>query len=93
MKYETLDQAVAAVKQLQQTMAAYNHAMGVLYHDGSTAAPKDSWQGRGKTMEVLSKVVYDLTANPENKELFDFLLESSGELDTQTLREVEVLNL
>ena len=91
MKYETLDQAVAAVKQLQQTMAAYNHAMGVVYLDAATAAPSDSWEGRGKTMEVLSKVVYDLTANPENKELFDFLLESSGELDPQTLREVEVL--
>ena len=46
MKYESVEQAVAALKQHQAVMAAYNHAMGVLYHDGSTAAPKDSWQGR-----------------------------------------------
>jgi len=91
MKYETLDQAVSALKNLQQTMSAYNHAMGVIYLDATTAAPSDSWEGRGKTMEILSKVVYDLTANPENSELFDYLLFHMEELDTQTLREVEVL--
>lgn len=91
MKYETLDQALADLKTLQQTMAAYNHAMGVIYLDATTAAPADTWEGRGKTMEILSKVVYDLTAKPENKDLYDFLLESSAELDAQTCREVEVL--
>ena len=91
MKYETLDQALADLKTLQQTMAAYNHAMGVIYLDATTAAPADTWEGRGKTMEVLSKVVYDLTAKPENKELYDFLLAHSTELDAQTRREVEVL--
>ena len=91
MKYENLEQAVAALKESQQTMAAYNHAMGVLYLDATTAAPSDTWEGRGKTMEVLSKVVYDLTADPENKELFDYLLSHKDELDAQTLRELEVL--
>ena len=91
MKYENLDQAVSALKNLQQTLAAYNHAMGVLYLDATTAAPSDTWEGRGKTMEILSKVVYDLTANPENAELFDFLLSHKENLDEQTLREIEVL--
>ena len=91
MKYETVAQAVEALKKQQQTMAAYNHAIGVLYLDATTVAPKDTWEGRGKTMEVLSKVVYDLSVAPENKELYDYLLEHSSELDTQTLREVEVL--
>ena len=91
MKYENLDQAVSALKNLQQTLAAYNHAMGVLYLDATTAAPSDTWEGRGKTMEILSKVVYDLTANPENAELFDFLLSHKEHLDAQTLREIEVL--
>ena len=91
MKYETLDQAVSALKNLQQTLSAYNHAMGVMYLDATTAAPGDTWEGRGKTMEILSKVVYDLTANPENGKLFTFLLSHKEELDGQTLRETEVL--
>ena len=91
MKYETIEQAVAELKNLQQTQAAYHHAMGVLYLDATTAAPSDTWEGRGKTMEILSKVVYDLTAKPENKELFDFLLENRDQLDAQTLRETEVM--
>ena len=91
MKYENLEQAVSELKTHQQTLAAYNHAIGVLYLDATTAAPSDTWEGRGKTMEVLSKVVYDLTADPKNQELFDYLLAHQEELDEQTRREVEVL--
>ena len=91
MHFETVEQAVAELKQLQQTQAAYNHAIGVLYHDAGTVAPSDSWEGRGKTMEVLSKVIYELTTADRNKELFRFLLENKNQLDAQTLREVEVL--
>ena len=91
MKYESVEQAVAALKQHQAVMAAYNHAMGVLYHDGSTAAPKDSWQGRGKTMEVLSQITYDLETKPENGELLSYLEANPDSLDEQTRREVEVM--
>ena len=91
MIYENLEQAVSVLKAHQQTMAAYNHAIAVLYLDATTAAPSDTWEGRGKTMEVLSKVVYELTADPKNKELFDYLLAHQEELDEQTRREVEVL--
>ena len=91
MKYETVAQAVEALKKLQQTQAAYNHAMGVLYLDATTAAPADSWEGRGKTMEILSQITYDLTADPKNGELLSYLEAHSEELDAQTRREVEVL--
>ena len=91
MKYETLEQAVAELKNKQHTLSAYNHAMGVLYLDATTAAPSDTGEGRGKTMEILSKVVYDLTASPENGELFAFLLSHREELDAQTRRELEVM--
>ena len=91
MNFETVEQAVAELKQLQQTQAAYNHAIGVLYHDAGTVAPSDSWEGRGKTMEILSKVIYELTTADKNRELFRFLLENKEQLDAQTLREVEVL--
>ncbi len=91
MQYESVQQAVEALRKLQQTKAAYDHAMGILYLDATTAAPRDSWEGRGKTMEVLSQVTYDLTVKPENGELFDFLLSHKEELDAQTARELEVL--
>lgn len=91
MKYETLQQALDAMRTLQQTQAAYNHAMGVLYLDATTVAPSDTWEGRGKTMEILSKAVYDLTANPENGELFAYLQKHDQELDAQQRRELEVM--
>lgn len=91
MHYESVEQAVQALKRLEQTRSAYDHVMGVLSLDADTAAPSDSWEGRGKTAEVMSQVMYDLSANPENGALYDYLLAHSGELDAQTLREVEVL--
>ncbi len=92
MQYETVSQAVEELKKQQALMSAYNHAMGVIYHDSATAAPQDSWEGRGKTMETLSRITYDLSTDPKNKVLYDFLLAHKEELDPQTLREVEVLN-
>ena len=91
MKYESLDQALGALKKLQQTQAAYNHALGVLYHDATTVAPSDTWEGRGKTMEIMSQITYDLTANPENGELLAYLEARKEELTPQQNREVEVL--
>ena len=91
MKYESVEAALAALRKLQQTQAAYNHALGVLYLDATTAAPSDTWEGRGKTMEVMSQITYDLIANPENGELLAYLEAHGQELDAQARREVEVI--
>ena len=91
MKYESLDQAVSALKTLQQTSAAYNHAMGVMSLDAVTAAPSDTWEGRGKTMGIMSQIMYDLIAKEENGELLSYLESNADQLDLQTRREVEVL--
>ena len=91
MKYESVEQAVAALKKLQQTQAAYAHATGVLYLDATTAAPSDTWEGRGKTMEILTQVSYDLQTDPKNGELLSYLEANSDQLDEQTKREVAVL--
>ena len=40
MKYESVQQAREALTQLEQPQAAYNHALGVLYLDATTAAPR-----------------------------------------------------
>lgn len=91
MKYESLSEAIAALKKFQQTQAAYDHALGVLYLDATTAAPSDTWEGRGRTMEIMSEITYNLTADPANGELLSFLESHGEELDPQTRREVEVL--
>lgn len=91
MQYDSLPQAAAALRKLEQTQAAYNHAMGVLYLDATTAAPSDTWEGRGKTMEIMSQITYDLLANPENGRLLSYLEAHAGELDAQVKREVEVI--
>lgn len=91
MKYESVNQAVEALQKHQAVMAAYGHAMGVLYLDATTAAPSDTWEGRGKTMEVLSQIVYDLETKPENGELIAYLEAHADELDAVTRRQVEVM--
>ncbi len=91
MQFESTEAAVARLKHHQAVMAAYNHALGVLYLDAATAAPKDTWEGRGKTMEVMTQITYDLETKPENGELLSYLEDHKEELDPQTRREVEVL--
>ena len=91
MKYETVEQALEALDKFEETMAAYGHVMGVLYHDAGTAAPKDSWEGRGRTMGILSRITYDLSTNPENGELLSFLEAHPEELTPMRKRQVEVL--
>ena len=61
----TLEQAVAKLNEYQAAANAYNHAMGVLYTDGDTAAPADSYKGRGQTMGYLSGVTYKRVGREE----------------------------
>lgn len=91
MKYYDLSTALSQFKKLQRISAAYDHAIGVLYLDATTAAPKDTWEGRGKTMEIMSQLTHDLTADPGNEELYAYLQDHSEALDQQTLRELEVM--
>ena len=91
MEYTSLPQALEALEKLQSTLFAYNHAMGILSQDASTAAPEGSWEARGKTMEVLTRVCYDLTADPRNGILYDYLSTHASELTPIQARELEVL--
>ena len=91
MKFETVEQALGALDKHQQTMAAYNHALGVLYHDGSTAAPKDSWQGRSQTMGIMSEITYELSTKPEIAEMLVYLESHVEALTPMQRRQVEVL--
>lgn len=90
MGYASLETAVEAFKKLQRTFSAYNHVLGVMYLDAATAAPKGSYAGRGQTMEVMSRIQYDLLADPNNGELLSCLEANAEGLDPQTRREAEV---
>lgn len=90
MHFENTAQALAALRDWEQTMAAYNHAEGVLYLDATTVAPKDTWEGRGRTMEILSKIIYELNTKEENGQIISYLEQHIDELDPQAKREVEV---
>lgn len=91
MNYESVTQALEALQKWQQTQWAYIHAIEVLYLDATTAAPSDSGEGRSRTLEVLTKVVYDLSTNPENGELLSYLEAHPEELNPREKRQVEVL--
>ena len=91
MKYESVNQAREALAKYQATMSAYGHALGVLFHDGSTVAPKESWAGRSQTMGVLSQIIYDLETKPENGELLSFLEANREALTPMERRQVEVM--
>ena len=86
-----LNSALAQLDQLEATRAAYNHAMSVMSVDAVTAAPAESAEGRGRTMEVLSGVIYRLTADPKNRELLEELENHADSLDATRLRQVQLL--
>lgn len=92
MQFESLDQALKALDEMEAIRAAFSHAIGVLYLDATTAAPADSWEGRGRTMEALSKQIYQMESDPANWELLAWLQSHAEELTPQRKREVEVLN-
>lgn len=91
MKFETVAQALEALEKYQRTMSAYNHALGIMFHDASTVAPSDSWEGRGKTMEIMSQITYDLETAPENVAMIEYLEANADALTPQQRRQVEVL--
>lgn len=90
MEYNNVPSALAALREIEGKRAAYNHALGVLYLDATTAAPKNTTQGRGKTMAILSEVIYNLTTAPENDALLSYLESHKEELDEIACREVEL---
>lgn len=90
MKEMTVEKCLDSFRELQKTLSAYNHVLGVVHLDASTAAPKGSYVGRGQTMQIMSRIQYELLANPENEQIVSCLEENITDLDPQTQREVEV---
>lgn len=87
----TIENAIEQLMQLQAKMSAYNHAMGVIYYDGVTTAPKNTAANRGHSLSILSEEAYKLSTCKETEELLNYLDENKAQLDEKQARMVEVL--
>ena len=90
MPYTNINDAVKRLDEIEATTSAYGHAMGVLTLDAATAAPLGSAEGRGKTMAVLSSVIYELAASADTRELVEYLSAHADELDPIHRRQAEI---
>lgn len=86
----TVSEALEYYRGKQKEIHALSHAMGVLYYDAVTAAPPESDEGRGETMEYLSNLEYEAANDPKLKEAAEFLSANKDELNAQDRREIEV---
>ncbi|MBE5774121.1 MAG: carboxypeptidase M32 [Clostridiales bacterium] len=86
-----LNQALNALDMLQRKMAAYDHAMGVIYYDGATVAPSGTAQNRGESLAILSQVSYELSTCKDTEELLEALWAEKDRLDEAQTRQVFLL--
>lgn len=85
----TVTEALEKLKSYEQTSFALSHAMGLLYYDGVTAAPKGAAAVRSDTTGELSRIDYQLTTAPDTVEMLETLMAARTELDDVTRRKVE----
>ena len=86
-----LKQAQEKLNELEKALYALRHAMSVLYVDGDTVAPKNSWKGRGEALGYLSELAYRRMDQPETGEVLETILAARDQLDEITVRRAEVL--
>ena len=87
----TLNEAVEKLNELEKAAYALNHAQSILYTDGDTAAPKNSWKGRGMALAYLGELMYKQMVNPETGEVLETILQHRDETDEITYRRAEVM--
>ena len=87
----TLAEAVEKLNELEKAAYALGHAQSILYTDGDTVAPKNSWKGRGMALAYLSELTYKQLVNPETGEMLETILQHKDETDEITVRRAEVL--
>ena len=87
----TLEQAVSRLNETQKALYALNHAMSILYVDGDTAAPRESYKGRGMAMGYLSELLYRQTVNDETGEVLQTILDNRDQCDALTVRQAELI--
>ena len=87
----TLEQAIEKLQQVEKAGYALQHARSVLYVDGETVAPKQSWKARGETIGYLSQLTYQQTVSGETGEALAVILSSQENVDEKTRRQAELM--
>ncbi len=87
----TVNGAREALIRLQGRMAAFTHAVEILYYDGATTAPKATAENRARTMAVLSEEIYRMSTSEETVALLRFLEAHAEELTADENRMVHLL--
>ena len=87
----TLDEAREQLMVLQRKMAAYDHAMGLIYYDGCTTAPKGTADNRAASLSILSEEIYRQSTSDETIELLEFLDANKDDLSSDEQRMVYLL--
>jgi carboxypeptidase Taq len=91
MSVQTIQEAREKLKLLQRKKAAYNHAMGLIYYDAVTSAPKGTASNREQTLTVLSEEAYKLSAGQETVSLLESLEQNQDLLSQEEKRQVFLL--
>lgn len=86
-----LNEALEALKKLQETMYAYHHAQASIYLDSATSAPRGSAQARSVALGILSEKSYQLFVNEETRALLTELADKKEQLTPEQARQVELL--
>lgn len=73
---------------LQSKLSAYEHAMSIIYYDGTTTAPRATAQNRGHALAILSEEAYKLSTGEEMMSLLEFLNSHKDELSEKDARSV-----
>ena len=87
----TLDEARSALMALQRKIAAYEHALGVIYFDGCCYAPSETAENRAATSSILAEEIYRQSTSPEAVDLLEFLDSHKDELSSDEQRMVYLL--
>ena len=74
----------------QSKLSAYYHAMGILYYDGATTAPKKTAENRAHTLAILSEEIYKMCTAPDVVELIMSLSDISDSLSPNDARSVYI---
>ncbi len=86
-----LENALQQLEALQKRMYAYAYAESAIYLDNLTVAPKDTSEGRGVAVGILSGEEHKFFTAPEVGQMLDCLDEHKDELSPMVRRQAEDL--
>ena len=87
-----ISEALERLHAFDETRYAVYHAMSILYVDGDTAAPKESWRGRSRTMGYLSGLAYEAVSDPRLQEAVSTVLQADGTVSARDRRIAELFH-